>query len=79
MTTTAASITDNARSFAEGGDRYTGPEVRLWVYKLCDEIERLHTENASLHKAYAEGRDDQRRDDAKALDALASRLRLGLA
>ena len=34
-------LIDNAREFAESGDRYTGPEVRVWVYELCDEIERL--------------------------------------
>ena len=28
--------------------------------------------------AYAEGRDDQRQDDAKALDVLASTIRIGL-
>lgn len=54
-------LLDNARSFAEGGYSYTGEEVRLWVYKLCDEIERLRVEDASLTKAYAEGREDERR------------------
>ena len=72
-------LIENARSFAEGGDSYTGPEVRLWVYNLCDEIERLRVEDASLTTAYAEGRADQRADDAKAIEALANKVRLGLA
>ena len=71
-------LLDNARSFAEGGYSYTGEEVRLWVYKLCDEIERLRVEDASLTKAYAEGREDQRADDAKAIEALSGRIKLGL-
>ena len=50
-------LTDNAREFAEGGDRYTGAEVRVWVYKLCDKINQLHDENAF---AYAKGRKDER-------------------
>jgi len=75
----ATSLVQNAREFAECGDRYTGPEVRLWIYKLCDEIERLTSLDASLTNAYAEGRGDQRYDDARALDVLARQLRLGLA
>ena len=71
-------LIQNAREFAEGGDRYTGPEVRLWVYKLCDEIERLTYEDSSLTNAYAEGRDDERKANLKAIDALANSIRLGL-
>lgn len=71
-------LTENARAFAEGGDRYTGPEVRLWVYKLCDEIERLRVEDASLTKAYAEGRADERKQNISAIDALATAIQLGL-
>ena len=47
------SLTDNARAFAEGGDRYTGAEVRVWVYQLCDEIERLR-QHAVILAATAE-------------------------
>jgi len=72
------SLTDNARNFAEGGYSYTGEEVRLWVHKLCDEIERLRVEDASLTKAYAEGREDQRASAAEAIEALARKVRLGL-
>jgi len=71
-------LTETARQFAECGDRYTGPEVRVWVYRLCDEIERLRVEDASLTNAYAEGRDDERKQNAKAIDALANAIRLGL-
>ena len=71
-------ILDNARSFAKGGYSYTGEEVRLWVYKLCDEIERLRVEDASLTKAYAEGRDDERKQNIRAIDALATAIQLGL-
>lgn len=71
-------LTETARQFAECGDSYTGPEVRVWVYRLCDEIERLRAEDASLTNAYGEGRADQRADDAKALDSLANKIRLGL-
>ena len=30
-----------AREFAEGGDRYTGAEVRVWVHDLCDNLDAL--------------------------------------
>jgi hypothetical protein len=72
-------LLENARNFAEGGYSYTGEEVRLWVYKLCDEIERLRVEDASLTNAYAEGRGDQRYADAEAIEAMARKIRLGLA
>ena len=38
--------TKAARNFAEGGDRYTGAEVRLWVHNLADEVDRLRAELA---------------------------------
>lgn len=33
--------TKAAREFSEGGDRYTGAEVRLWVHNLADEVDAL--------------------------------------
>ena len=72
-------LVNNAREFAESGDSYTGPEVRLWVYNLCDEIDRLYDEHASFTKAYNEGQEDQRADAVNAITALASKIRLGLA
>ncbi len=33
--------TKAAREFSEGGDRYTGAEVRLWVHNLADEVDSL--------------------------------------
>ena len=33
--------TNAAREFSNGGDRYTGAEVRLWVHNLADEVDRL--------------------------------------
>jgi hypothetical protein len=33
--------TQAAREFSEGGDCYTGAEVRLWVHNLADEVDRL--------------------------------------
>jgi hypothetical protein len=40
--------TKSAREFAEGGDRYTGAEVRLWVHGLCDALDAAQTEAARL-------------------------------
>ncbi len=36
--------TKAAREFSEGGDRYTGAEVRLWVHNLCDEVDKLRAQ-----------------------------------
>jgi hypothetical protein len=36
--------TKAAREFSEGGDRYTGQEVRLWVHNLADEVDRLRAQ-----------------------------------
>lgn len=33
-----------AREFAEGGERFTGAEVRLWVHNLADLADRLQSE-----------------------------------
>jgi len=49
--------TKAAREFSEGGDSYTGAEVRLWVHTLCDEVDRLRAELALTRMA----------DDARAL------------
>jgi hypothetical protein len=43
--------TKAAREFSEGGDRYTGAEVRLWVHNLADEVDRLRTALAALCEA----------------------------
>jgi len=40
--------TKAARDFAEGGDTYTGAEVRLWVHNMADAIESLTAELAAI-------------------------------
>ena len=38
--------TKTAREFAEGGDRYTGAEVRVWVHDLCDNLDALRAKRS---------------------------------
>lgn len=40
--------TEDCRLFAEGGYHYTGGEVRVWVYLMADEIDRLREKEQEL-------------------------------
>ena len=64
-----------AREFANGLGYLdgAGPEVRLWLHNAIDAVD------AAQQDAYAEGRKDQREEDAKAIAALATTVKLGLA
>ncbi|GAB4059166.1 hypothetical protein [Uliginosibacterium sediminicola] len=44
--------TKAAREFSEGGDRYTGAEVRLLVHNLCDEVDRLRAQLEAVGVRY---------------------------
>ncbi len=60
--------TNAAREFSNGGDRYTGAEVRLWVHNLADEVDRLRRALGDIAE-YAHKPDEVRRWCAEALGA----------
>ena len=57
--------TKAAREFSEGGDRYTGAEVRLWVHNLADEVDSLRARLADALEVLRMVDDNRRVDDGE--------------